>query len=145
MNIQQQLEQIKQQYEVLDVVDLAMWTDDYEASTKWLTRRLQAAHRLEYTPEQRIVFLHSGDYYVSGKPTGLILRNLQIALNQVDISNCFATVISSSPDLAKEIATLSEISADPMPVNFVSVTDAYQRTELDQHPYSRKEIGRAHV
>jgi organic radical activating enzyme len=139
MNIQQQLEQIKQQYEVLDVVDLAMWTDDYEASTKWLTRRLQAAHRLEYTPEQRIVFLHSGDYYVSGKPTGLILRNLQIALNEVDISNCFATVISSSPDLAKEIATLSEISADPMPVNFVSVTDAYQRTELDQHPYSRKE------
>ncbi len=139
MNIQQQLEQIKQQYEVLDVVDLAMWTDDYEASTKWLTRRLQAAHRLEYTPEQRIVFLHSGDYYVNGKPTGLILRNLQIALNEVDISNCFATVISSSPDLAKEIATLSEISADPMPVNFVSVTDAYQRTELDQHPYSRKE------
>ena len=139
MNIQQQLEQIKQQYQVLDIVDLAMWTDDYEASTKWLTRRLQAAHKLEYAPEQRIVFLHTRDYYVEGKDTGLILRNLQIALNEVDISNCFATVISTNPDLEKEVAVLAEISADPVPINFVSVADDYQRNELAQHPYSRKE------
>ena len=139
MNIQQQLEQIKQQYQVLDVIDLDMWTDDYEASTKWLTRRLQAAHKLEYTPEQRIVFLHSRDYYVEGKDTGLILRNLQIALNEVDISNCFATLISTNPDLEKEMAILAEISADPVPINFVAATDDYQPVLLKQHPYSRKE------
>lgn len=139
MNIQQQLEQIKQQYQVLDVVDLDMWTDDYEASTKWLTRRLQAAHKLEYTPEQRIVFLHSRDYYVEDKDTGLILRNLQIALNEVDISNCFATVISTNPNLEKEMAILAEISADPVPINFVAATNDYHPVLLKQHPYSRKE------
>lgn len=139
MNIQQQLEQIKQQYQVLDVVDLDMWTDNYEDSTKWLTRRLQSAYKLAYTPEQRIVFLHSRDYYVEGKETGLILRNLQIALNEVDISNCFATVISTNPDLQKEIAALAEISADPMPINFVAATDDFQSVSLTNHPYSRKE------
>lgn len=139
MNIQQQLEQIKQQYQVLDVIDLDMWTDDYEASAKWLTRRLQAAHKLEYTPEQRIVFLHSRDYYVEDKDTGLILRNLQIALNEVDISNCFATVISTNPNLEKEMAILAEISADPVPINFVAATNDYHPVLLKQHPYSRKE------
>jgi len=140
MNIQQQLEQLKQQYEVLDVIDLDSWTDNYEVSAAWLRKRLQAVHRLEYTQEQRIAFLHSRDYYVSSKDSGLILRNLQIALNEVDISNFFAVVISTNPDLEKEIANLAEISSDPVPVNFVSAAAGdYQRLELAQHPYSRKE------
>jgi len=139
MNIQQQLEQLKQQYQVIDVIDLDSWTDDYEVSEAWLRKSLKAVHRPEYTQEQRIAFLHSRDYYVSGKDTGLILRNLQIALNEVDISNFFATVISTNPDLEKEMLKLVEISSDPVPVNFVSATGDYQKLELTQHPYSRKE------
>jgi len=139
MNIQQQLVQLEQQYQVLDVVDLALWTDDYEASTKWLTHQLQAVHRPAYTSNQRIVFLHSRDYYVEGNDTGLILRNLQIALNEVDISNSFATVISTNPEIAKEMAALAEISTDPLLINFVSAVDQYQRTALKKHPYSKKE------
>jgi radical SAM protein with 4Fe4S-binding SPASM domain len=144
MNIQQQLEQLKQQYQVLDVVDLDTWTDDYESSTNWLTRRLQAAHQLEYTPEQRLAFLHSRDYYIDGNSMGLILRNLQIALNEVDISNFFVTLISTNPNIEKELAELAEISADPVPINVIKVKEKYQalpyqRMALKQHPYSRKE------
>ena len=139
MNIQQQLEQLKQQHQVLDVIDLGKWTDDYEASADWLRKTLLATHRLEYTQEQRIVFLHSHDYYVEGKTTGLILCNLQISLNEVDISNFFVTVISTNPDLEKELPKLIEISADPVPITFVSATGHYQRIDLAKQPYSRKE------
>ncbi len=97
------LEELKQQHDVVATIDLSEWTDDYEASTKWLRHKLRSIYQSEYTENQRIVFLHTKDYYVQiTGPVGLILRNLQIALNEEDISNFFAVILSTCPDIEKE-------------------------------------------
>lgn len=134
------LEELKQQHDVVATIDLSEWTDDYEASTKWLRHKLRAIYQSEYTENQRIVFLHTKDYYVQiTGPVGLILRNLQIALNEEDISNFFAVILSTCPDIEKEIEFINSQSSDPVPIKHSAVPGSFERINLAQHPYSKSE------
>lgn len=139
MNYTQQLQQLQATYEVVAVIDTSMWTDNYEASTAWLTRQLQDIYRTEYNPSQRIVFKHDSDYYVENSNLGLILKNIQIALNEVDISNFFAVILSTNPNVAYEMQALAAMSADPVQVNHILIDGEFTRHALDRHPFSRKE------
>ena len=134
------LQQLQQQYEILGTVDLSAWTDDYEKSTVWLRKQCEALYKAEYSENQRIVFLHGFDYYVKNTDNvGLILKNLQVALNETDISNYFVVVCSTNPDIEREAAHIAEQSTDPVNINFVQLPGNFQRHELDRHPFSRKE------
>ena len=134
------LDQLKQQYRIVDTIDLTEWTNNYEASTSWLRNRLHAIHQNAYDSDQRIVFQHSKDYYVAGSErVGLILRNLQIALNEVDISNFFAIVISTCPTIQEEMAFINSQSRDTVPCAYYSTPGEFTALELERHPYSRAE------
>jgi L-ribulose-5-phosphate 3-epimerase UlaE len=110
---------LKKKYNVIDIVDLTNWNDNYQQSQQWLERKCQDLHREEYTSHERIVFLHSKDYYSSDGDIGYILKNLQVILNEVDISNAFAIVVSSNPDISHEIERINKISQDPVPVTVI--------------------------
>jgi hypothetical protein len=134
------LDELKAQYDVVGVVDLSAWTDNYETSTKWLRRQCEAVYQPAYTENQRIVFVHTHDYYVkSADSAGIILKNIQVALNETDISNYFAVILSSNPNIEQEIAYINSQSSDPVPVKFEHLPGEFATTEITQHPYSRNE------
>ena len=134
------LTDLQQKYSIVTIIDLSAWTDNYETSTDWLRRTLQTIHRTAYSNNERIVFLHSHDYYVRNQQrVGIILRNLQTALNEVDISNFFAVVLSTNPDIDQEMTIINHASSDPVPIQYYQVEGDFAATELERHPYSRAE------
>ena len=134
------LDELQAQYDVVGIIDLSAWTDNYENSTKWLRKQCEAVHQSAYTENQRIVFVHTHDYYVkNAHSAGIILKNIQVALNETDISNYFAVVLSSNPSIEQEIAYINSQSSDPVPVKFEHMPGQFATTELPQHPYSRNE------
>jgi organic radical activating enzyme len=134
------LEQLKEKYEIVSTIDLGQWTDDYQKSSEWLRQQCRQVYQAEYTENQRIVFLHTFDYYVKNADSpGLILKNLQVALNEIDISNYFVLVGSTNPDIAQEIQSITAQSTDTVATNFFSMSGEFDRRELTQHPYSKKE------
>ena len=139
MNLEQQLQQLREQYRVLAEIDLVSWDDDYEKSTKWLMRLLQSLYRDDYEADQRIVFIHRHDYYVSDSRIGIILKNIQIQLNEVDISNSFAVVVSTDPNFEYAMQGITSMSADPVPITGIQITGEFQRRELERFPYNRRE------
>ena len=134
------LTELQTQYNVVGIIDLSAWTGNYETSTQWLRSQCQAVYQTVYTENQRIVFVHSHDYYVKNADSaGIILKNIQVALNETDISNYFALVLSTNPNIEQEIDYINSQSSDPVPVKFERCAGDFVSTELTQHPYSRNE------
>jgi hypothetical protein len=134
------LQELQAQYDVVGIIDLSAWTSNYETSTQWLRSQCEAVYQTAYTENQRIVFVHSHDYYVKNADSaGIILKNIQVALNETDISNYFALVLSTNPNIAQEIAYINSQSSDPVPVKFEHMSGEFVTKELTQHPYSRNE------
>ena len=134
------INELKNQYSIIDVVDLNDWDDNYQKSQQWLERKCKQLRRVEYTPHERIVFLHSKDYYSSDADIGYILKNLQVILNKVDISNAFVIVISSNPDIDREIAHINQISQDLVPITVIKSSDKFSKNVLTRPATSFQEI-----
>jgi sulfatase maturation enzyme AslB (radical SAM superfamily) len=138
-----QIQALKEKFNVVAVIELDHWHSlPYQQAQSWLHDQLVSVYRSEYQPNDRIVFVQRlGDQYVKNSSLGLILRNLQVSLNEVDISNFFAIIISKNPELQTELEMLTAISTDTVPIQGVVCDDeSYQPTILDQHPTSNKEI-----
>ena len=134
------LEQLRTQYEVVGTIDLDQWTDDYETSVKWLQDSCRQLYQTVYEENQRIVFLHTHDYYVKDSDSvGIILKNVQVALNATDISNYFCVISSTNPEIAEEMQTIKSLSTDPIQVKFEQQPGQFRRISLDQYPYSKQE------
>jgi MoaA/NifB/PqqE/SkfB family radical SAM enzyme len=134
------LDELKAQYDVVGVIDLGQWTDNYQSSTKWLRRQCQDLYQKAYADNQRIVFVHTHDYYVKNSDSvGIVLKNVQVVLNEVDISNYFAVILSTNPNIATEVAYINTQSTDSVLVKFEQCTGNFNRINLDQHPYNREE------
>ncbi len=125
------LEQIQTEYQVVGVIDLSKWTDDHEHSVKWLRNECEAVYQPAYADNQRIVFLHTHDYYENEGTVGVILKNLQLALNEIDISNYFVVVLSTNPDIAAEIAAIKSESSDPVSVKFEQVAGEFRKLQIN--------------
>jgi radical SAM protein with 4Fe4S-binding SPASM domain len=133
------LNNLKNRYKIIDIVDLEKWDQNYQQSQIWLEQQCRRLHRDAFTPHERIVFLHSKDYYSSEGDVGYILKNLQVMLNELDISNSFVVVISTNPNIDLEIDYISKISADPMPLTVIKSTDKFSKILLNRGTVSRKE------
>ena len=135
------LQDLSQQYEVLSTVYLDTCFDKtYAEAHDWLRQTCQQLRKESYQAHQRLIFvLQHGDYYVKDSRVGLILRNLQVVLNEVDISNCFVILVSSSPELHNDLASVNQISSDPTTLTGISVEGKWQKIVLDKHPTSHQE------
>ena len=61
---------LKEQYDIVDIVDLNNWDQNYQQSQIWLEQQCRQLHRDIFAPNERIVFLHSKDYYSSEADVG---------------------------------------------------------------------------
>lgn len=115
MNIEQQIENLKSEFDVLAVVDLNQWTEDFTISRNWLEHVCKGLHRDLYNNNQRIIFSHQKDFY-SDRPVGVIVENLQEILNFVDISNYFVVLVSTNPNVHNELAEITNKDYNPITV-----------------------------
>ena len=135
------IENLKKQFDVLNVIDLGQWDEtDYKKSQQWLTQTLVSIYRGSYSSTQRLVFLHTKDLYVNKEPAGLILKNLQLALNEQDITSCFVLIVSTNPNIQTEINIVGKINTDNNTMSCMNVPGEWKVTTLDQHPYSEREV-----
>lgn len=131
---------LKKQFDIIEVVDLDTWDHNYAVSQQWLERTCQQLRREVFMPNERIVFCHSKDYYSSESNVGYILKNLQVILNEVDVSNAFVIIVSCNPEVNEEIAYINKISQDPVPVTLIKYSGEFSKIMLDRPPSSLKEI-----
>lgn len=135
MNIKHHLAKLQSEFDVLAVVDLDKWNEDFELSRNWLEHKCRQLHRDVYNNNQRMVFTHQRDFY-SDQPAGIIIENLQEILNFVDISNFFVVLITTNANIMSE---LSEINNK----NDVSITVIQVNGEFDKkvvQDYNSKKV-----
>lgn len=126
---------------IIGTIDLAHFSEhNYDAGKKWLRNQLKSLRKDSFEPDERIVVVQQWDYYVKDhEETGLLLKNLQIMLNEEDITNCFVQLQTTNPDIAQEVHELQQINVDSNTIEFQIIPGPYQRQQLDRYPYSREE------
>jgi MoaA/NifB/PqqE/SkfB family radical SAM enzyme len=141
MTYQDILAQLRHQHDVVGEIDLDLWDQDrYQASQAWLETQCQAHYRDAYEENQRLVFkLLDGDIYVGKENIGIIIRNLQIALNESNISNFFVVIISTNPHLQQELEYVRNISSDPVALTGLACQGTWNRRGIDRYPTSDRE------
>jgi radical SAM protein with 4Fe4S-binding SPASM domain len=132
MNIQQQLQQLKSEFEVLAVVDLNEWTEDFDLSRNCLENKCKELHRDAFELNQRLLFIHQHDFY-NDRPVGVILENLQLILNFVDISNFFVTLVTTNTNIHQELAEISKINKDHNTINVVLIEGTFDTKILKDY------------
>jgi organic radical activating enzyme len=120
MTLEERISQLKQQYEVLSIVDLDAWhTLDDHKKKFWLREQLESLRRDAYTDNQRLVFtLSQGDRYADQlSDAGVVLTDLQRRLWEVDISNFFVILLTTDTTVPTAYEdTRATISQDPVPI-----------------------------
>jgi len=135
MNIQNKISELKKKYNVIEVVNLDHWNGKFNEGCNWLEHTCQRLHKDAFDNNDRIVFTHTADFYSTDTTikAGIILRNLQSILNQVDISNFFVTIVSTNTDIDNEWSIINELSTDPVSMNFDIVAGDFKKTVIENY------------
>jgi MoaA/NifB/PqqE/SkfB family radical SAM enzyme len=131
---------LKKEYDIIDVIDLGNWDENYEHSQQWLELHCRQIRKEIFSSTERIIFLHPKDFYVRGDPVGIVLKNLQVILNEVDISNAFVMLVSSNNNIDSEMDYIKNLSQDPVPITVINACSEFIKIPLDHYPNSQKEI-----
>ena len=143
MKFHEQIEQLQKQYNIVSTVDLDHWhTMSYEDAQRWLKDTVKRLWKEKYDANDRLIFvLKSGDVYVEHSQLGLILKNLQIAVNKQDISNFFIIILSNIADIKNQLTLLKSISTDPVAVTGIYCDEVSDQVKkIGQHPTDNNEI-----
>ena len=126
---------------ILGTIDLTHFSkQDYDAGKKWLRDQLKNLRKDRFETDERIVIIHSWDYYVKEyEQTGLILKNLQVILNEEDITSCFVQLQTTNPDIEQELSEIQKINVDSNILEYQIIPGLYDRQLLNRYPYSREE------
>jgi len=135
MNIETKISALTQQYDIIEVVNLDHWNKKFNEGRNWLEHTCRRLHKDPYAGNERIIFTHTRDFYTEDNTlsAGIVLRNLQIILNQVDISNFFVIIVTTNTEIEKEWAMLTELSADPVPMEFIVASGDYKKTVVQDY------------
>jgi radical SAM protein with 4Fe4S-binding SPASM domain len=137
MNIEQHIEQLKVEFDVLAVVDLTEWTEDFTLSRNWLEHACKKLHQDSYAQYQRIVFSHQQDFYIdSDQSTGIIVKNLQEILNFVDISNFFVVLVTTNLNIHNEFAKI--LNKDQTPITVIQSDGEFKKNVIDSTFFKNK-------
>lgn len=144
MTKEQQLKELTDRYIVKTVIDLDQWYnyDSYDDSCQWLTEQCRQAYQETFEPNERVVFTQTqGDTYVKNQNIGLIIRNLQIAINEIDISNCFCIVLTANPNIHKELEHARQLVSDETAIEcYILNGIQWSPHRVDKHPSGITEI-----
>jgi len=143
MIINNMLEELEQRYNLIKVINLDFWDfNDYESSQALLNEKIKSVKKDVYEENERIVFVHSsGDLYTKNTQVGLILKNIQNEINEIDVSNYFVIILSNNPNFLEESEYIKKMSTDTVPMTFIQCEDGkFNKIHIDHHPHSKKEI-----
>jgi MoaA/NifB/PqqE/SkfB family radical SAM enzyme len=144
MTIEQKINELKQQYNVLAVVNLDQWhTMSFTDAQLWLAQQCNQLKQTAYQPNDRIVFVQQqGDVYVKKQRLGQVVRNLQIKLSDVDISNWFVILVSSNPEVCTELESARQLlpTCDDAITGIYVEQNTWQPKIIDKHPSNIDEI-----
>lgn len=100
-----------------------------------IRQQLELLKKDQFEPNERIVIRQDvADEYSYTDLVGNKLIEIQKILNQIDISNCFIVLITTNPDVAREIDFVTKYYAvDPDPINFELIDGDYQKN-LKRYP-----------
>ena len=131
MNIEQHLTHLKSKFNVLEIIDLSNWNDDFELSRNWLEHTCKKIYQEEYKENQRIVFVQREEFYNKNSTNGIILENLQSMLNFVDISNFFVILVTTNPDIHLEIAKIK--NKDDNSIGIILANEEFTKKEIENY------------
>lgn len=118
---------ISTDYNIIGIVNC----DNYTPTSVELYEIIKKLHRVEYTPQDRIIFLITKDYYRD--TAGLMLQSIQSMLNDIDISNFFACVVTTNDKIESEYQwVLKNISTDTVPVQLYHCAGTYEVLPADK-------------
>jgi MoaA/NifB/PqqE/SkfB family radical SAM enzyme len=140
----QRITEIAAQFEIVAEVNLDPWYNHVIFQRRsWLTQLIQSLHQHNYNENQRIVFTLS-------VPMSGIIDELQILLNQIDISNFFVIVVTNDiHNINSARQRLRTISQDPVPITVIeygipTVTIPYQYDSPDPTKISLENLSQKH-
>lgn len=102
---------------------------------------LQKIRKDCFEPNDRIVFIQDcpDEYHfdVSKNTPGYYLSLIYKYLQQIDITNCFVTIVSSNPDIKEEIHASNKkySTLDDTQINFILLPGIYTKTLIQQDTF----------
>ena len=132
-DLEESIKKLKSEFEVLDVIFC-----DSNTSTVDLYVCIKKLHRVSFENNQRIVFVVTEDNNSSGS-AGQILQNLQLIVNDIDISNFFVCLLTTNPDILHDYQyVFNNISQDQIPFHLYQCHGNYKTIPKDSIvPFSK--------
>ena len=113
--------------------------NNYGVSRTWLRQQLRNLHKDYFDPTERIVVLHSRDWYVQDSNIGLVLKNLRILLNEEDITNCFVQLHTTNKNIQFELEQMKDLNQDTTQVEYQVINGEYSHEKIETYPNEREE------
>lgn len=128
--IQHPIDNLKSKYNVNAIIDFDdISSDVYEFESK-VRKLLCTLYKEKYDADEKIVFYYTSDWYDDDNITGIKLKVLQKLLNEIDISNFFACVVTTNPDCDKEYREIHKSNFDSVPINIFSVDGDFEQIKI---------------
>lgn len=125
-NINDCISAISSDYNIIGIVNC----DNYTPASVDLYQNIKKLHCTEYHPHDRIIFQITKDYYKGN--VGLMLQSIQSMLNDIDISNFFACIVTTNDNIESEYQwILKNVSTDAVPVNTYHCNGIYEILPAD--------------
>jgi radical SAM protein with 4Fe4S-binding SPASM domain len=127
MIIDQCINNIRLQFNIIDIINC----DDYLLSIEDLYGRIKKLHKESYDSTDRLIFTITQDSYKKESCCGTMLENLQVIINDIDISNFFVCVVTSNIKIQDEYNwVLTNVSTDKVPVHIYECNGDYHTLEF---------------
>jgi MoaA/NifB/PqqE/SkfB family radical SAM enzyme len=122
MNFDQVIEKLKQEFEILEILDIDQDIDS-------IYSQLANIRKDHFEPLEKILILQkNSDIYEYIDYPGQQLVNLQKCLSDLDISNSFVTVITGNPDINIELEQVRcQLSTDHLPMQSIIIDNNYEK------------------
>ena len=111
--------------------------DEYKDNFVDLYLAIKELYRPKYEIDQRIVITSTFDYYKQSH--GLILQSLQTIVNNIDISNCFISFVTTNKNIEQEYAfVLETYSTDSTSFDIQYINGDFNKLPAgDIRPYTK--------
>jgi MoaA/NifB/PqqE/SkfB family radical SAM enzyme len=124
--LEESLKTLKSEFEVLDVIFC-----NSNITTVDLYVNIKKLHRVSFANNQRIIFVVTEDTDSSGS-AGQILQNLQLIINDIDISNFFVCLLTTNANILQDYQyVLDNISQDQIPFHLYQCHGDYKTISKD--------------
>jgi organic radical activating enzyme len=122
MNKETLIDQLKEQHEILDIIDTTLWSCDFISETwKESKKKLLEIHRQTYLPNQYIIIVFDRTKFNNFLSFSNFVQKWQQIINEVDISNCFVMILHNEKESTQILEKhCKEISIDPSSMKFLT-------------------------